>query len=374
MAVKTVIKSLIGTGIQLQVGGQTDVVVAKDVLVYSPDAYAIYLTGSNQTLTIRGTVQGDDDDAIKFGDGVTDKNHKVIVEASGMVIGDYDDALSFESMNPTVLNKGTIIGNYAIYSASDETTLATVVNSGKIIGVGYTAISISGQLTGVAKINNSGKIFASDYGVSVDDIRLSLVNTGLIMADGNAAISSDNGNDTVLNKGRIIGDVDLGLGRDLFDNRSGVTIGYVHGGDGNDRLLGGRRADALFGDEGNDRLLGGSGKDTLTGSGGDDAFIFNALSDRGDTIADFGGGVGDNDRILISRDGFGAGLSIGTLSAAKFQARVDNVAQDGNDRFIYRTTDDTLWFDKDGTGGANAVLIATAYSTGSFSAADIVIF
>lgn len=43
---------------------------------------------------------------------------------------------------------------------------------------------------------------------------------------------------------------------------------YMHGGDGNDRLVGDYRTDLLFGGNGNDLLFGGWGDDLLVG--GDD--------------------------------------------------------------------------------------------------------
>ena len=35
-----------------------------------------------------------------------------------------------------------------------------------------------------------------------------------------------------------------------------------------------------------------------------------------------------------------------------------NAALDSNDRFIFRTTDGTLWYDRDGSGGKAAVMVA----------------
>ena len=59
------------------------------------------------------------------------------------------------------------------------------------------------------------------------------------------------------------------------------------------------------------------------------------------------------------------------LAAAQFQSRTDNLAQDGNDRFIFRTTDKSLWFDSNGDGSGGLTLVADLQSTASMTASDI---
>ncbi len=63
-----------------------------------------------------------------------------------------------------------------------------------------------------------------------------------------------------------------------------------------------------------------------------------------------------------------------TLDPSHFVARADNLAQDANDRFIFRTTDHTLWFDADGNGSANAVQIAVFSNRATLTADDLYIF
>jgi Ca2+-binding RTX toxin-like protein len=117
-------------------------------------------------------------------------------------------------------------------------------------------------------------------------------------------------------------------------------------------------ADALRGGGGADRLLGGAGSDTLTGGAGGDTFQFNALTDAGDIILDFSNAAGNNDQFRISAAGFGGGLVVGVLAAGQFQARADTLAQDADDRFIFRTTDATLWFDVNGNLAGGLTQIA----------------
>ena len=76
-------------------------------------------------------------------------------------------------------------------------------------------------------------------------------------------------------------------------------------------LSGGSGADTLIGGAGDDVLSGGIGLDMLYGNAGNDSFVFNTLAEIGDRIMDFGAAAGNNDTILVSAAGFGAGLVAG---------------------------------------------------------------
>jgi Ca2+-binding RTX toxin-like protein len=67
----------------------------------------------------------------------------------------------------------------------------------------------------------------------------------------------------------------------------------LEAGKGNDRLEGRAGRDILIGGTGNDILVGGSGGDTLTGGTGSDTFVYQAVTDLGDTITDFKPSEGD---------------------------------------------------------------------------------
>ena len=90
-----------------------------------------------------------------------------------------------------------------------------------------------------------------------------------------------------------------------------------------------------------------------------------------DKILDFRNAVGNNDVLEISAFGFGGGLVAGSLAPSQFRSRADHVAQDGNDRFIFDTTDNSLWFDVDGNGAAAAVKIVDLQASATFTVADI---
>lgn len=145
----------------------------------------------------------------------------------------------------------------------------------------------------------------------------------------------------------------------------------LQGMDGNDMLLGGNGNDRLFGGAGIDQMVGQGGVDTLTGGAGNDNFRYTALDQIGDVITDFHNLAGDNDRFIITASAFGGGLIAGALAASQFITRADNLAQDADDLFIFRTTDRTLWFDDDGIGGSAAVMVADLQAGATMTAADI---
>jgi Ca2+-binding RTX toxin-like protein len=179
---------------------------------------------------------------------------------------------------------------------------------------------------------------------------------------GNDSLNGDAGQDTVVGGG----------GADTLLGSGGLDS--VLGGNGADFLYGGTGADSLFGGLGDDAITGGAQIDALTGGNGNDRFIFNLLAHGGDVIADFSNMTGNNDRFRISAAGFGGGLTAGVLATNQFQTRVDNVAQDNDDRFIFRTTDRTLWFDANGNGAGGLTMLADLQAGAVVTAADILIW
>ncbi len=147
----------------------------------------------------------------------------------------------------------------------------------------------------------------------------------------------------------------------------------VFGGVGNDDMKGNSGDDTLYGETGSDDLLGGKGADSLTGGAGNDAFVFNALTDSGDTIADFSStGAGNNDRVEFDGAAFG-GLAAGSITANMFQSSAAAVAQSGNVRFLYETDTGILRYDADGQGGDAATIMATLQAGATMTFNDILI-
>ncbi|MGL6211358.1 MAG: hypothetical protein ACRC14_16160, partial [Paracoccaceae bacterium] len=127
------------------------------------------------------------------------------------------------------------------------------------------------------------------------------------------------------------------------------------GDDGNNILKGNGGRDRLLGGAGMDTLVGGIGSDTLTGGADSDIFEFIISKDGGDIIVDF---VSTIDLIRIEGSAFGLGSYAGTLNDTVFVTATNNLALDADDRFIFNTTDATLWHDRDGSGSRVAILMA----------------
>jgi Ca2+-binding RTX toxin-like protein len=131
-----------------------------------------------------------------------------------------------------------------------------------------------------------------------------------------------------------------------------IILGYARG----DLLLGRGGSDDLQGMIGNDTLSGGSGKDALSGGPGQDVFLFSAAPNAAlnvDSVADFDAA---QDQIRLDEDAFAGIGTRGALGAARFRA--GTVATDATDRIIYDQASGSVWFDRDGKGGAAKVLFA----------------
>lgn len=122
----------------------------------------------------------------------------------------------------------------------------------------------------------------------------------------------------------------------------------ITGGADRDRLAGEAGDDSLNGRRGADELIGGRGHDTLRGGGGADSFVFTALTDRGDHIADFNAARGDTiDLSAIDANDHAAGNQ-----AFHF---VDGFSgHRGEAVLIYRAADDVSVLKLDTTGDGHA--------------------
>jgi Ca2+-binding RTX toxin-like protein len=146
----------------------------------------------------------------------------------------------------------------------------------------------------------------------------------------------------------------------------GAGADTLSGEGGKDTLLGGTGDDHLNGGDGDDLLLGEPGLDTLTGDGGADLFRFGGPDGGADLITDF---VGGQDRIELSRAGFGGVLPLGALSPVFF-AEAESATAAGP-QLIYQPVSGVLQWDRDGTGAAAAVTIAILAGAPALSAGDM---
>jgi Ca2+-binding RTX toxin-like protein len=193
-------------------------------------------------------------------------------------------------------------------------------------------------------------------------------------ADADFLVSTGAGSDVVF----MVGTVErygLAGGQHLGDRGTTTQLGrgddFFVGGRALDRVAGGEGDDSLEGFAGADRLAGGRGQDTMTGGAGADVFAYGSAAEGRDVITDFRPGL---DVIEVSATGFGGGLVAGADLAAggQFAANQDGTATAAFGQFVFDRDASLLWWDVDGTGAAEATLLAELGRRG-FDAADIVV-
>ena len=194
-------------------------------------------------------------------------------------------------------------------------------------------------------------------------------NTAAVFVTVNSTTEGINGTedlDTI--RGTLGDDLINGFGsRDLLRGLAGNDT--LNGNEGNDNLQGGFNRDVLNGGSGRDLLFGGFGSDTITGGAGKDRIRFFRTSDGVDEITDFTPG---EDTLQFEGNNFGGGLVNGVLPSE--QLVLGTTAVDSDDRFIYNQNNGNLFFDSDGVGGVQQVLLATLSNRASVDASNIVIF
>ena len=417
MATQFVSTDISGPGTRVTLADGDGVWVSRNGLVGSTDnGIAISGAGSGHIVQIEGAVSGLY--GVQLGDNATlDFGNAVVVASTGVVYGSVYGVVMFGA-DARLDNFGLINGG--VYFDGVGLGMSRIDNAGDIID-NTTAVSHFGfetlSLSNTGTIRGVGQAFFSESNTAIDLIR----NSGEMIGD----ILLGGGNDTYDGRGGFIDGIvygqagnDMfrpGSGIDVFDGGAGIdtldfrstagvrvylngsgpntgtaagdeytgietVLGSATGNDllagdtGNNILRGLGGVDTLLGGSGIDNLGGGAGIDRLSGGLGDDRFVFQALSESGDVISDFGAVVGNNDRFYFDDAGFGGGLLIGALAAGQFQTRADNLAQDANDRFIFRTTDQTLWFDANGNVAGGLTLVADLQIGATVTAADILIF
>lgn len=222
------------------------------------------------------------------------------------------------------------------------------------------------NLTGTAATNGLGN--ALDNSISGNSMNNSLYGYGgndyLFGNDGNDYLSGSTGNDT-LDGWNGTDSVVGGDGNDTLLGWYGND--YLYGETGNDSLYGEGDNDYLSGGTGNDTLNGGFGNDTLFGGDNADFFVFNTVlgSTNVDTITDFYWGEGD--KIHLDKDIFTSLTYTGALSSTNFWKSNSGLSIDSNDYILYYTGSNSLYYDRDGSGGTYAPI---KFATVNFDGAD----
>jgi len=242
---------------------------------------------------------------------------------------------------------GNVLANNGSGADTDPNGLALSVTAGTVATAhgGTAALNADGSFTYHPASNFYG---ADSFTYALHDTA-GLSATGLVsiavsqVVTTGPVIYGSSANDT-LNAPTVTGTVIYGLG--------GNDV--IHGNNGNDTLYGGDGNDKLYGGAGNDVLVGGAGADTMTGGSGNDVFKYNNVSEGGDIITDFHHLTGDTDTLdltaLFVANGIG---SMSTSTAIQQHYLVLSQHADGLH----------VDFDKDGSGGAAAVHIATLSGT-----------
>jgi len=299
------------------------------------------------------------------GEGVHMDGDGATVDNSGSIESLGFDAVVFgtEASHATFTNNGSIFGRFdgvGMFSASDG---GIIRNAGTIASAddGIVVETVAGGRT---VIDNSGLIEGDSTAIVVNLGGINLDNRGTI-AGGIFVGSSAPDNAIIANHGRILGQVELGDGNDLFDGRGGAAE-EVFGGNGDNTLIGGKRADTFFTGDGNDRLIGGAGSDTLEGGGGHDTLTGGAGRDQFrfadaplanlnlERITDFTPNV---DKLVLDDHSFAGLGKDGVLASSKFH--LGAAAAHAGDRIIYNPDNGFLFYDPDGKGGTDEIHFAT---------------
>ena len=287
---------------------------------------------ANSILINNGNILSSTFSAVYFGgDGGQITNN------GGHNIVGYEFGVEVNAVGTIVTNHGTILGltsdgvffGYHVLGPGTAAENITLNNDGQIYGLGAGVLMVqtgaphaagdtvhnSGQITSdhqgisihldsglTATVTNAvgGVIKGPEFAINADSGRLSLDNSGTIAGQIQTTATE---RDSIVNRGKIIGEVHLGGGNDTFKAVGGGSAGKVFGEAGVDHLKGANASDQFDGGAGADVLTGGRGRDFLTGGADNDRFVFNSLADsvtgsKRDKILDFS--HGEHDRIDLS--------------------------------------------------------------------------
>jgi Ca2+-binding RTX toxin-like protein len=290
-----------------------------------------------------------------------------------ILVGNGGDDVLDGSTGADTLVGGPGNDTYVVEDVGDTVTEDDITETG---GEDVVQSSISYILgAGLENLTLQGSAAIDGTGNELDNVlRGNSGDNVLNGAVGNDALTGRAGTDNLI--GRLGNDtLKANAGNDQLVGGAGLDL--LNGGGGDDTLRGGADddtlegfggADTLKGARGNDRLDGGKGVDTLAGGGGDDEFIFAKPTQGGDLIRDFRDRDGNSDTIVVEVGGFKGGLETGNLSDEQFQVGDGHDAEGADVRFIFDTSNNSLWFDRNGDGAGGLKLIADLQASATLQA------
>ncbi len=388
------------TSAQQTLAGGDELYVGLDGEIYHDGSGAVIGTSAGDVaVTVLGVIYSTVNGAIDFYDNISQHDVTIAVGSSGSIISHFSFTLDIDARDAVYItnagmiaslldqaiwvvpedtgvgidirNSGTITSQTNTLSLQSGINRTDVANSGLIVG-GEFAVYINSDYTfSPSRITNSGRIEThGDYAIIKVGIgALTVKNTGTVI--GNVQMSNAVANDTVVNSGEILGDIELRSGADLYSGAGGFVSGTVDGGPGTDTLAGGEGSDDLAGGSEADTIIGRGGDDILNGDGGNDMLLAGDGNDRvnGGTNNDtINGNAGDDTLfgdaghdVLVGQDGSDF-LDGGVLNDTLDGGNGDDVLEggSGNDILRGRAGEDNL------AGGLGLDLLTGGQDADSF--------
>ncbi|MEH1909353.1 beta strand repeat-containing protein [Nostoc sp.] len=263
-----------------------------------------------------------------------------------------------DTINASITGNDTIDGG----TGNDLLSFGNYFNSTKRITSTFNATTNSGLITdGTHRVSYKNIERLNILGTEYDDLIVGNNGNDTLSGGygGNDTIDGGAGDDvlsvdysnateditTTFNATTNIGEITAGTNLVSYKNIERLNIlGTYY----NDNIVGNSGDDTLSGGYGgNDILIGGKGNDSLIGGSGTDTFAFNSFNQGIDRLDDF---KATNELIQVTADGFGGGLSIGSLKTSQFTLGAS--ATTSQERFIYNNITGALFFDLDGSANA----------------------
>lgn len=317
-------------------GFNDDKVIVKGDITQTGTAFAaVVLSGDSMVLQLTATGSINGTSGVEF----IGPNSQLNNAGDMTSTADFGYGAYFEGLNTEIVNTGKIIATGSEGSAIGAFgTNSEISNNGKLqgtFGINISDARMTVELGAKSKVIGSEAAIHAESSEATD--KLQLVNDGRITGQNGAfAIDLQDGNDTIVNHGIIAGQIYMGSGKDVFDNRGGQVDHKILGGAGDDTLItdkagvklqenggsegfdtvkstvsytlsqnveqliliGGKDINAKGNGDGN-WLQGNSGDNRLTGvdGSGSDTFIFKTKGGH-DTVTDFDAGI---DKIDVTK-------------------------------------------------------------------------